>query len=102
MVSFNAVAVGDTIWIEFSGWDARGPFATIRGGEVVAVGDGSIAFRDHSGGIETIRNWGIHTIHETNADAWAAAGDRLARIASEVTSKIAECRRHAAGQKVVS
>ena len=93
MIDLVSISVTDTIWTEFSGWTHDGPFAHIKGGEVVAIGeDGSIAFRDQQGRIETFHDWGIHSVHPTEAQAWDAAARRLARIAAEVNAKAAECR----------
>jgi len=93
MIDLIGIKETDTIWTEFSGWSHGGPFAHIKGGEVVAIGeDGSIAYRDQHGRIETVHDWGIHSFHSTEAQAWDAAARRLARIAAEVQAKAAECR----------
>jgi hypothetical protein len=93
MIDLIGIKETDTIWTEFSGWSHNGAFAHIKGGEVVAIGDdGTIAFRCQNGAIETFRDWGVHSIHETEAQAWDAAARRLARIGAEVNAKAAECR----------
>ena len=98
-IKANTVTVTDVVWATFAGCDGSGPFARVKGGEVVATDDsGAIVFRTASGQIDTINNWGIYTIHATEAEAWAAAADRLATIASQVASKAVECRNKAAGQ----
>jgi hypothetical protein len=97
-IKANTVSVTDVVWATFAGCDGSGPFARVKGGEVVATDPiGSIVFRTASGQIETVHNWGIYTIHATEAEAWAAAAERLATIASQVASKAVECRTRAAG-----
>jgi hypothetical protein len=97
MIDLVGISVTDTIWTEFSGCSHGGPFAVVKGGEVMAIGDdGSIAFRDQTGAIETYRDWGVHSVHETEAQAWDAAARRLARLAAEMSAKAAECHAKAA------
>jgi len=97
-IKANTVSVTDVVWATFAGCDGSGPFARVKGGEVVATDpSGSIVFRTAGGQIETIHNWGIYTIHATEAEAWAAAADRLQRLADHVIDKVMECRKSAAG-----
>jgi hypothetical protein len=93
MIDLVSISVTDTIWTEFSGCSHGGPFAIVKGGPVMAIGDdGTIAYRDQGGSIETFHELGVHSAHKTEAEAWDAAAWRLARIAAEVTAKAAECR----------
>jgi len=97
-IKAKTVSVSDVVWATFTGCDGGGPFARVKGGEVVATDDsGAIVFRTASGQIDTIHNWGIYTIHATEAEAWAAAADRLQRLADQVIDKVMECRKSAAG-----
>jgi hypothetical protein len=93
------ISVTDVVWATFAGCDYGGPFARVKGGEVVATGEGgSIVIRTAEGQIETFHNWGIYTLHTTEADAWAAAADRLQRISDAVVAKVIECRTKATGK----
>ncbi len=93
----KTISVTDVVWATFAGCDGSGPFARVKGGEVVATGDdGSIVIRTAGGQIEAVHNWGIYTLHATEAQAWEAAAKRLATIAGEVASKAVECRTKAA------
>ncbi len=92
MIDLIGIKETDTIWTEFSGCSHGGPFAVVKGGEVVAVGDdGTIAYRDQTGSIETYHELGIHSAHRTEAEAWEAAATRLAKVAAEVSARAAEC-----------
>jgi hypothetical protein len=102
MIDLIGIKETDTIWTEFSGCSHGGPFAVVKGGEVVAIGDdGTIAYRDQTGSIETYHELGVHSAHRTEAEAWEAAAKRLARIAAEVSARAAECRAKA-GVEVVA
>jgi hypothetical protein len=97
-IKANTVSVADVVWATFTGCDGGGPFARVKGGEVVATDDsGAIVFRTASGHIDTIQNWGIYTIHATEAEAWSAAADRLQALADQVINKISHCRTRATG-----
>jgi hypothetical protein len=95
----KSIKEGDTIWTVFTGCDGGGPFARVCGGDVVATDkNGSITYRDGRGSLETTHNWGIYTLHPTQAEAWEAAAERLQRLADQVAAKANECRAKAGGE----
>jgi hypothetical protein len=93
------ISVTDVVWATFAGCDGSGPFVHIKGGEVVATGEGgSVVIRTGNGQLETFHNWGIYSLHATEAQAWEAAADRLQRRSDEIVAKVIECRTRAAGK----
>jgi hypothetical protein len=91
------ISVTDTVFVAYAGCDHSGPYARVTGGEVVATGeDGSFAYRRFdSGNIDSVPAYWVCTIHATQAEAWDANADRLAKIAGDVAAKAHECQMHA-------
>ena len=91
------ISVTDTVFVAYAGCDHSGPYARVTGGEVVATGeDGSFAYRRFdSGNIDSVPAYWVCSVHATEAEAWEANADRLAKIAGEVVTKAHECQMHA-------
>jgi hypothetical protein len=87
------ISVTDTVFVAYAGCDHSGPYARVTGGEVVAIGeDGSFAYRRFDGGkLDSVPAYWVCTIHATEAEAWLANSERLAKIAGEVAGKVREC-----------
>lgn len=103
MIDRKSLREGDEIWSAHATIGGGGPAAWVRGGVVIAAGqDGSVVYRDHAGGVDTIASWSVATLHKTEADAWLGAASRLATLAAEVADKAAECRVKALGEEVAA
>jgi hypothetical protein len=91
------ISVTDTVFVAYAGCDHSGPYARVTGGEVVATGeDGSFAYRRFdSGNIDSVPAYWVCTVHASEAEAWDANADHLARIAGEVAAKAHECQMNA-------
>lgn len=92
---------GQTVWIAFATIRVHPevPQATVTQGTVLDAENRVI--KRENGQVTVFSDWSVETLHDSEAEAWAACHAYLSAAADRALSEAARCAQMAAGGRIV-